>query len=72
MFWNERREKWAAMKRAERENDLFNMVVQESLSFAWENNGKDLIFNDSFWKYAKIPARRMAPADFLKSCPANA
>ena len=66
MFWNERREKWAAMKRAERENDLFNMVVQESLSFAWENNGKELIFNDSFWKYAKIPARRLAPADFLK------
>ncbi len=41
MFWNERREKWAAMKCAERENDLFNMVVQESLSFAWETTARN-------------------------------
>ena len=67
MFWKERMQKWNAMKKAERENELFNMVVEESNAFAWECVDGYCSFSDSFWKYVGQKPHSISLADFEKS-----
>lgn len=52
----ERRLRAEVLKHLERENALFNMAVENSLTFAWEREGNDIYLSDSFWlHYEKEP-----------------
>ena len=51
LLGRERKQKREAQKQVKQENDLYNLAVQNSSSYAWERTSENMMyFKDSFWK----------------------
>lgn len=62
----ERKQKRSALEAVQKENMLFSMAVQNSLTFAWERDVDKIYLNDAFWKHYGQEPRVITVQEFTE------
>ena len=65
LFIREKKQKVKVMAQLERENSLYNIAVQDSLTFAWERVGQSFYLSDAFWQHYGHEPKIITTGDFM-------
>ena len=65
LFIREKKQKVKVMAQLERENSLYNIAVQDSLTFAWERVGQSIYLSDAFWQHYGHEPKIITSGDFM-------
>ena len=65
LFIREKKQKVKVMAQLERENSLYNIAVQDSLTFAWERVGQSIYLSDAFWQHYGHEPKIITTGDFM-------
>ena len=66
LWMKERRKRAEALRKLERENILYNMAVETSLTYAWERVLETIYLGDAFWIHYKKKPHPIYVDDFMR------